>query len=251
MNAFARPAHPPIPVEEFEQAELLAVEKEAIGLFVSAHPLKPLREIAARAHRLPAGGARRPPRQGLGDGRRDHRRGQAHPHPLGRSDDVRHARRSRWRRRDARVRQGARPSTRPRSRSTRSCSCADGSITRKPARPASSPRASSVFAPSEQEIERRPQAGRRRGSARPSRSPSRCSARGSSPASRRARSRSVKQLVEDYPGPAEVRARDRSRRRDATPAPGRGLSRAEHAERARRAGEHRRLRSRSRAGLAG
>jgi DNA polymerase-3 subunit alpha len=40
----ARPMHPPIPTEEFEQAELLAVEKEAIGLFVSAHPLKPLRE---------------------------------------------------------------------------------------------------------------------------------------------------------------------------------------------------------------
>jgi DNA polymerase III subunit alpha len=45
VNAFARPTHPPIPSEEFEQAELLAVEKEAIGLFVSAHPLKPLREI--------------------------------------------------------------------------------------------------------------------------------------------------------------------------------------------------------------
>ena len=43
--AFLRPAHPPIPAEEFDQAELLAVEKEAIGLFVSAHPLKPLREI--------------------------------------------------------------------------------------------------------------------------------------------------------------------------------------------------------------
>ena len=39
-----RPIHPPIPAEEFEQAELLAAEKEAIGLFVSAHPLKPLRE---------------------------------------------------------------------------------------------------------------------------------------------------------------------------------------------------------------
>jgi DNA polymerase-3 subunit alpha len=39
-----RPSHPPIPSEEFEQAELLAAEKEAIGLFVSAHPLKPLRE---------------------------------------------------------------------------------------------------------------------------------------------------------------------------------------------------------------
>jgi DNA polymerase-3 subunit alpha len=40
----ARPVHPLIPTDEFEQAELLAAEKEAIGLFVSAHPLKPLRE---------------------------------------------------------------------------------------------------------------------------------------------------------------------------------------------------------------
>jgi DNA polymerase-3 subunit alpha len=39
-----RPANPPIPAEEFDQSELLAVEKEAIGLFISAHPLKPLRE---------------------------------------------------------------------------------------------------------------------------------------------------------------------------------------------------------------
>jgi DNA polymerase III subunit alpha len=39
-----RPVHPPISGEEFDQAELLAVEKEAIGLFISAHPLKPLRE---------------------------------------------------------------------------------------------------------------------------------------------------------------------------------------------------------------
>jgi DNA polymerase-3 subunit alpha len=42
--AFARPEHPPIPSEEFEQAELLAVEKEAIGLFLSAHPLKEVRD---------------------------------------------------------------------------------------------------------------------------------------------------------------------------------------------------------------
>jgi DNA polymerase III subunit alpha len=39
-----RPSHPIISNEEFDQAELLAVEKEAIGLFISAHPLKPLRE---------------------------------------------------------------------------------------------------------------------------------------------------------------------------------------------------------------
>jgi DNA polymerase-3 subunit alpha len=43
-SAFTKPIHPPIAGEEFEQAELLAVEKEAIGLFISAHPLKPLRE---------------------------------------------------------------------------------------------------------------------------------------------------------------------------------------------------------------
>jgi DNA polymerase-3 subunit alpha len=40
----SQPVHPPIPSEEFEQPELLAAEKEAIGLFVSAHPLKALRE---------------------------------------------------------------------------------------------------------------------------------------------------------------------------------------------------------------
>jgi DNA polymerase III subunit alpha len=43
LAALARPAHPPIPAEELDHAELLAAEKEAIGLFVSAHPLKPLR----------------------------------------------------------------------------------------------------------------------------------------------------------------------------------------------------------------
>ncbi len=38
--AFAAPSHPPIPSEEFEQGELLAHEKDAIGLFLSTHPLK-------------------------------------------------------------------------------------------------------------------------------------------------------------------------------------------------------------------
>jgi DNA polymerase III subunit alpha len=53
QSTFARPAHPPIPAGEFEQAELLAVEKEAIGLFVSAHPLKPLRETLRAATDCP------------------------------------------------------------------------------------------------------------------------------------------------------------------------------------------------------
>ncbi len=34
------PSHAPIPAIEFDRAELLAAEKESIGLFISAHPLK-------------------------------------------------------------------------------------------------------------------------------------------------------------------------------------------------------------------
>ena len=36
----ARSSHAPIPSEEFSRSELLAAEKESIGLFISAHPLK-------------------------------------------------------------------------------------------------------------------------------------------------------------------------------------------------------------------
>ncbi len=43
-SSLLRPSHPPIPPDEFSQAELLAAEKEAIGLFISAHPLRPVRE---------------------------------------------------------------------------------------------------------------------------------------------------------------------------------------------------------------
>jgi DNA-directed DNA polymerase III PolC len=39
-GAFARPSHAPIPAGEFERTELLALEKESVGLFISAHPLK-------------------------------------------------------------------------------------------------------------------------------------------------------------------------------------------------------------------
>jgi len=38
----AAPSHTPIPKGEFEQSKLLAMEKESIGLFISAHPLKQL-----------------------------------------------------------------------------------------------------------------------------------------------------------------------------------------------------------------
>ena len=42
------PAHAPIPADEFDRAELLAAEKESIGLFISAHPLKEVGAGAAR-----------------------------------------------------------------------------------------------------------------------------------------------------------------------------------------------------------
>jgi DNA polymerase-3 subunit alpha len=42
--AFAAPQHPPIPAGEYDQPTLLAIEKESIGLFISAHPLKQVRE---------------------------------------------------------------------------------------------------------------------------------------------------------------------------------------------------------------
>ena len=41
---FSAPTHPPIPTHEFDRAELLAMEKESIGIFISEHPLKRVRE---------------------------------------------------------------------------------------------------------------------------------------------------------------------------------------------------------------
>ncbi len=43
-SPFSKPSHPPIPLEEFERSELLAVEKESIGIFITEHPLKEVRE---------------------------------------------------------------------------------------------------------------------------------------------------------------------------------------------------------------
>jgi DNA polymerase-3 subunit alpha len=42
--AFAAPSHPAIPAEEFERPAMLAMEKESIGLYISEHPLKRVRE---------------------------------------------------------------------------------------------------------------------------------------------------------------------------------------------------------------
>jgi DNA polymerase-3 subunit alpha len=43
-SPFSAPAHPPIPTQEYERPELLAMEKESIGLFITEHPLKRARE---------------------------------------------------------------------------------------------------------------------------------------------------------------------------------------------------------------
>jgi DNA polymerase-3 subunit alpha len=41
---FAAPSHPAIPAEEFDRPAMLAMEKESIGLYISEHPLKRVRE---------------------------------------------------------------------------------------------------------------------------------------------------------------------------------------------------------------
>jgi DNA polymerase-3 subunit alpha len=43
-SPFGGPAHPPIPIEEFDKRELLVAEKESIGIFISEHPLKRVRD---------------------------------------------------------------------------------------------------------------------------------------------------------------------------------------------------------------
>jgi DNA polymerase-3 subunit alpha len=43
-SPFTGPTHPPIPREEFARPELLAIEKESIGLFITEHPLKRVRD---------------------------------------------------------------------------------------------------------------------------------------------------------------------------------------------------------------
>ncbi len=50
--AFAPPRHSPVPTGEFDQRELLRLEKETLGTFVSAHPLAEVRDaLRARTER--------------------------------------------------------------------------------------------------------------------------------------------------------------------------------------------------------
>ncbi|HEX6026791.1 MAG TPA: DNA polymerase III subunit alpha, partial [Solirubrobacter sp.] len=41
---FNAPSYPPIPTHEYDRTELLAMEKESIGIYISEHPLKRVRE---------------------------------------------------------------------------------------------------------------------------------------------------------------------------------------------------------------
>ncbi len=45
--AVSRPSHPPIPIDEHDRKTLLMLEKESVGLFISEHPLKSMREALA------------------------------------------------------------------------------------------------------------------------------------------------------------------------------------------------------------
>ena len=44
LSAITAPADPPVPEGEFEQRELLAMEKETLGTYVTSHPLSGIRE---------------------------------------------------------------------------------------------------------------------------------------------------------------------------------------------------------------
>ena len=55
-STFSAPSHPPIPAGEWDQNELLAAEKESIGLFISTHPLKEVRPALAAKVDVPLAG---------------------------------------------------------------------------------------------------------------------------------------------------------------------------------------------------
>ncbi len=139
------PSHAPIPAVEFDRAELLAAEKESIGLFISAHPLKEVRAaLRARVDCPLSDLADRRDGDWVLDRRHDHR-DQEDQDQEGRPDDVRDARRSRGVGRVARVRQRSRRRRRGARRPTRSCSFAGEWITRTVTRRASSPNRSNPF----------------------------------------------------------------------------------------------------------
>ena len=88
------------------KAELLAAEKESIGIFISEHPLKRVRDALRVKGDTTLHRGARTPRRRVGQGRRHDRRGQEDQHPLGLDGDVRDPRRPRRPGRAARLREG-------------------------------------------------------------------------------------------------------------------------------------------------
>ena len=85
--------HPAIPPGEFEKQELLRLEKEVLGLYVSEHPLHGVREQLRRKTDATLAGPRAPPRRRGRHGRRHRLRREAADDEARRADGVPHPRR--------------------------------------------------------------------------------------------------------------------------------------------------------------
>ena len=101
-------SHPEISSSEFEKAELLRLEKEALGLYVSEHPAARHPRPAAPQGRLAGRGPRAPPRRRDRDGRRHRLVGEAPDDEEGRPDGLPVARRPHRRGRGRRLQQRVR-----------------------------------------------------------------------------------------------------------------------------------------------
>ena len=60
-SAPAAAHYPPIPAEEFDGVELLAMEKETLGIFLSSHPLAEVRHLLRARTDCSLGESRRSP----------------------------------------------------------------------------------------------------------------------------------------------------------------------------------------------
>ena len=101
--------HPPVPTEEFEKPDLLRLEKETLGLYVSEHPLSSIRGRAAGEDRRDDRRARAAPRRRERRRRRDRQRGQAAADQARRADGLPAPRRRHRRDRLRRLRRAPTP----------------------------------------------------------------------------------------------------------------------------------------------
>ena len=80
--------HPLTPTDEFEKSELLKLEKEVLGLYVSEHPLAAIRDQLRRKSDATIGELDRRRDGEVVDGRRDRRAHPAHDDEARRRDGV-------------------------------------------------------------------------------------------------------------------------------------------------------------------